>query len=133
MMKEVGSGQAVCPRCGTLFEPTKVYTVADIAHNLGVAKSTVGSWMFTGQLVFRLWARSSRSIRRVVLGADMMRFMEQRFPLPDPDGEHLAQRLWNRTISNGRKGQAASRIARQRKLDEQALTIIDPTPTPKEP
>lgn len=120
-------GEVVCPRCGTIFEPAKVYTIHEIAYNLGVAKGTVSGWMSKGQLTFRLWARTNRSIRRVVWGVDMMKFMESRFPLPDPDGQHLAQRLWNWTQANGRKGQAASRIARQAKqLDAQRAKSNDP-------
>ncbi len=120
-------GQCVCPRCGTSFEPIKVYSIQEIARNLGVAKGTVSGWMSKGQLTFRLWARSHRSIKRVVLGRDMMMFMEQRYPLPDPDGLHLAQRLWNWTLRNGRKGQDTMQANRRAKLQAQSSSTDEPS------
>jgi hypothetical protein len=104
---------AKCPQCGTQFEPLCLYRVEQVASSLGVAVGTVHGWMSKGLLSFRLWARSSRSIIRVIDARDLLEFVDRRFPYPYQDPNHLASRLWGWVQKQGSKGGKKSAALRK--------------------
>jgi hypothetical protein len=106
---------AKCPRCGYEFLELALYRAEQVAVMLGVALGTVHGWMSKGVLPFRLWARNSGSVIRVVDSRDLNSFIDRRFPYPDADPNHLASRLWNWCKTQGAKGGRTTAARRRAK------------------
>jgi Helix-turn-helix domain len=111
--KELRGSLVKCPRCGTDFEAICLYRVEQVASLLGVAVGTVHGWMSKGLLPFRLWARNSRSIIRVIDSRDLLQFIDRRFPYPYRDPDHLTSRLWGWVQKQGSKGGKKSAALRK--------------------
>src|SRR4051794_37899825 len=99
---------ACCPNCGCKFEELRLYPIIQVAVILGVAPATVKDWMAKGKLKFRLWARSSNSLIRVIDSRDLREFIDKRFPYPGSDSNPLATRLWAWVQRSGSKGGRAT-------------------------
>jgi predicted transcriptional regulator len=112
---------ACCPKCGCEFEDLRFYTISQIAVVLGITEATVKDWLAKGKLRFRLYARSSNSIIRVIDSRDLREFIDRRYPYPGQDSNSLASRLWAWVQRSGSKGgQTTAERKRLKKADEQS-------------
>ena len=103
----------VCTSCGV--EKRLYYTLAQVARLYGLSVCRVGQYARAGILVTRFNVRRGRSIRRVVLAADLQAFQDWFLPSAadlrsdSPSARaRLAFRLWSWVQGNGRKGAARS-------------------------
>jgi hypothetical protein len=99
---------AKCPSCGCEFEDLRFYSIGQVALVFGVAQATVKDWLAKGTLRFRLYARSSNSIVRMVDSRDLREFINRRFPYPGEDTNPLATRLWAWVQRSGSRGGRAT-------------------------
>ena len=112
--KEIFVSFAKCPHCGCEFEDLRFYYIPQVAVVFGVAPATVKDWMASGKLKFRLYARSSNSLVRVIDSRDLREFIDARFPYPGQTTNPLATRLWAWVQRSGSKGGKAT--AQRRRL-----------------
>ena len=118
---------AKCPKCGCEFIPVLLYRIEQVAVMLGVAVGTVHGWMSKTLLPFRLWARGSGSVVRIIDSRDLVEFVERRFPYPGADPNHLASRLWGWVQKQGSKGgKRTAELRRLNRKSEKTETITPP-------
>jgi hypothetical protein len=99
---------AKCPRCGCEFEDLRLIPIYQVALAIGVAHGTVKDWLAKGKLRFRLYARSSNSIVRLIDSRDLREFIDKQFPYPGQETNPLATRLWAWVQRSGSKGGRAT-------------------------
>lgn len=120
---------SVCPSCGTQFNSMRLYREAEIAKELGVAKSTVAYWMNHEGLIFRVWYLGRGRVRRVVQGARLIEFLDGRIPEFSRDSEHRACQTYRRRYDNAIMRQAASVKARLANRDARLAALSEPSTT----
>ncbi len=117
------SGVARCPRCGFEFKPWLVMQVRDVAVMFGVKVSTVQHWIARAGLPQRIWRLGSIKVRRIILGDDLVKWMDTKLARPGDGSETAA--LWSRVSERGKLGAAA----RERNKAQRAALIGPPPPT----
>jgi len=109
---------STCPQCGCKFNGIGIWTIPQLALEMGVKTTTVQSWMRSGKLKFKLWARSGGSVKTVFRADDVAKFLNAKLSDPYRHDGSLASRLWDWRQRNGRRGGLASAAARRAKLKE---------------